>query len=125
MAAAQQQQQQRQQGGGGGGPSLQAKQQQFNNRLESGVHTVLQYEDPTAQACALSVIPTERLEAEAGKSPAHHTPTAFMKAAFSRLSFSFSLTAPTDHARLTDVNHFFFLLFFITRDGVVIQVHLG
>lgn len=58
VAAAQQQQQRT-------APSLQATQKQFNTRLESGVHTVLQYEDATARACALSVIPAERLEAEA------------------------------------------------------------
>lgn len=47
------------------GPDARARTQRFQARLENGVQTVLAYEDPIAQACALSVIPLERLETEA------------------------------------------------------------
>ena len=42
-----------------------ARQAAFGARLESGVKTALAFEDPLAQASALSVVPVDRLEAEA------------------------------------------------------------
>lgn len=59
--AADENQQRRTNAGGGG----HAKQAQFNGRLESGVLTVTRFEDATAQAAAMRVIPAERLRAEA------------------------------------------------------------
>ena len=42
-----------------------ARRVAFGARLESGVRTALAFEDPAARAHALSVVPVDRLEAEA------------------------------------------------------------